>query len=209
MSGCKKEDSATSPDDSKVGGSLTYNGYTYHTVTIGTQEWTVENLRTTAYNDGTTISKVTDSTEWEQRADAYCAYNNDESNVIAHGYLYNFTAVSTGKLAPSTGGWRVPTNDDWTKLTNYLGANSGIKLKSKEGWDNIGNGTDNYGFNALPSGYRGIGFSGIGNISYWWSSSADQDNYSVCRFVRSSDASLKALITYKGNGLSIRLVRDK
>ena len=93
---------------------MDYNGRTYNLIRIGNQSqwWMAENLQTTKYNDGTAIPNVTDQTAWaNQTSGAYCAYNNSQSNADTYGYLYNWHAVSTDKLAPA--GWRVPTEADW------------------------------------------------------------------------------------------------
>ena len=106
------------------------DGNVYHTVTIGTQIWMVENLKTTRYNDGSPIPFVTDSSSWSNlTTPGYCWYNNDTTNKNTYGALYNWFAVNTGKLAPT--GWHVPTDDEWTTLTTYLGGESiaGGKLK--------------------------------------------------------------------------------
>lgn len=213
-SACKKEDSATSPEDSIVDGLITYNGHTYHTVKIGTQEWTVENLRSTLYNDGTAISKVTDNTEWSNlTTGAYCTYENSDNNSTTYGLLYNWYAVNTGKLAPNSGGWRVPTNEDWTKLSDYLGgeAYAGTKLKAKSGWYNSGNGTDDYGFNAIPGGERisGGNFYNIGNSGNWWSSSAIDSDFAWYRYLFHTNTYLIKNYFKKHYGFSVRLVRDK
>ena len=95
----------------------------YTTVQIGTQVWTVENLRTTKYADGTAIPHVTDNREWGVLSSpAYSWYNNDPGQ--GYGALYNWWVVDTlneHKIAPE--GWKVPTDADWTELENYLIAN--------------------------------------------------------------------------------------
>ncbi|MDD4729737.1 MAG: FISUMP domain-containing protein, partial [Dysgonamonadaceae bacterium] len=94
----------------------------YHTVTIGTQVWMVENLKTTKYNDGTSIPLVSDGTAWSNLATpGYCFYNNDAANKSTYGALYNWFTVNTNKLAPT--GWHVPTDAESTTLENYLIAN--------------------------------------------------------------------------------------
>ena len=82
------------------------DGNVYHTITIGTQTWTVENLRTTKYNDGTAIPNVTNTTSWRNlTTPGYCWYNNDSTTYKAtYGALYNWYAVNTGKLAPVQAG---------------------------------------------------------------------------------------------------------
>jgi len=95
------------------------DGNVYQSVRIGSQVWTVENLKTTKYNDGTAIPNVTDSTEWiELTTGSYCYYANNPDNKAKYGALYNWHAVNTGKLAPE--GWRVPTDAEWDTLKNYL-----------------------------------------------------------------------------------------
>ncbi len=88
------------------------DGNTYSTVTIGTQVWMAENLKTTVYNDGSAIPQVADSAAWANcAAPGYCWYDNNEAvykNV--YGALYNWHAVNTGKLAPA--GWHVPTDTE-------------------------------------------------------------------------------------------------
>lgn len=199
-----------------AGGTLTFNGFTYNTVTIGTQEWTVENLRTTSYNDGTAISKVTDGSSWYNLSTgAYCAYNNEETNVTTFGYLYNWYAVNTGKLAPATGGWKVPTDADWTKLMDYVGGstNAGTKLKAKSGWSNIGKGTDEYGFSALPGGFCNSSgdFYDLGYYCSWWSSTTFDTDYAWHRNMNgyNTGAGVGRGSFYKKAGFSVRLVRDR
>jgi uncharacterized protein (TIGR02145 family) len=95
------------------------DGNTYQTVTIGTQIWMAENLKTTLYNDGSAITLITDSLSWmDDTIGAYTWFRNDVSNKPVSGALYNWYAVNTGKLCPAD--WHVPTVDEWTTLQNYL-----------------------------------------------------------------------------------------
>ena len=90
------------------------DGNVYHTVTIGTQVWMKENLKTTKYNDGTPIPLVAESKAWGNLSTpAYCWFKTK------YGALYNWYTVNTGKLCPL--GWHVPTDAEWTKLITYLG----------------------------------------------------------------------------------------
>jgi uncharacterized protein (TIGR02145 family) len=99
------------------------DGNNYSMVTIGTQLWMAENLKTTQYNDSTAIPFITDSTAWaNQTTPCYCWYNNDAGTYKnMYGALYNWYTVNTGKLAPK--GWHVPTDADLQTLKNYLIAN--------------------------------------------------------------------------------------
>ena len=100
-----------------------FDGYGYPTVLIGDQCWFAENLRTTVYADGSAIPEVTDSGAWAGLSTgARCDYDNDASNVATYGRLYNwYAAVDAAGLCPT--GWHVPTDDEWTALENFLGAN--------------------------------------------------------------------------------------
>ncbi len=161
------------------------DGNIYKIVTIGTQTWMSENLKVTKYNDGTAIPLVTDNTIWGKLDDTespgYCYYENKLSNKETYGALYNWYAVSSstngGKnVCPS--GWHVPSDAEWTTLTDYIGSDAGTKLKSTSGWI-AGNGTDAYGFSGVPGGLRdNYGyFYDISSYGYWWSSpSFDTDS---------------------------------
>ena len=106
-------------------GTITdFDGNGYQAVKIGNQVWTVENLRTTKYNDGTAIPYVTDSAAWVNlTTPGYCYFNNmvNADSIRKFGALYNWYAVDTKKLAPA--GWHVPTDAEWDTLENYLIAN--------------------------------------------------------------------------------------
>ncbi|HPT11682.1 MAG TPA: fibrobacter succinogenes major paralogous domain-containing protein [Bacteroidales bacterium] len=193
-------------------------GNVYRTVTIGTQTWMAENLRTKTYDDGTPIPLVTDDTEWSALTDgAYCIYNNTEDidTLATYGCLYNWYAVSTGKLAPE--GWHVPTEDEWKTLELYLAGaeTAGGKLKetSSMHWTGPNAGaTNETGFTALPGGFRIFdgSFYYMGTHGYWWSISQvyhDPDFVWSRRILEP----YSALISYNGQileGMSVRCVKD-
>jgi uncharacterized protein (TIGR02145 family) len=109
-------------------------GNIYHTVRIGSQIWTVENLRTTKLNDGTPIPQVTDSVAWHSlNSPGYCYYRNTNNpdTIGRLGALYNWYCVDSKKLAPL--GWHVPTNDDWAILEKYLIAHGYNWDRKKDG----------------------------------------------------------------------------
>jgi uncharacterized protein (TIGR02145 family) len=156
-------------------------GNVYNAVTIGTQVWLKENLKTTKYNDGTSITLVTNDTEWsELTTPGYCWYNNDQSQFgITYGALYNWYTINTGKLCPA--GWHVPTYGEWTILITYLGGGNVAGGKLKEAgtthWSSPNTGAINdTGFTALPGGSRVIAgpFIDIGKTGSWWSSSVSE-----------------------------------
>ena len=106
------------------------DGNVYQTVTIGTQTWTTENLRTTKFNDGTSIANEPNGVAWNNlNTAAYCWYNNDVANKPISGALYNYYVATDPKIAPA--GWHVPSEAEWQTLVNYLGGNglAGGKLK--------------------------------------------------------------------------------
>ena len=159
--------------------SPSMDGHSYGVVEIGDQCWFAENLRTTVYADGSAIPEETDNGAWSGLSTgARCDYDIDAGNVATYGRLYNwYAATDAAGLCPT--GWHVPTDDEWTALATYLGANGhsgteGTALKSTSGWNSGGNGTDDFGFSALPGGYRGSNggyFNDAGNSGNWWSSS--------------------------------------
>ena len=191
------------------------DGNTYQTVTIGNQTWMAENLATSKYNDGTNIPHITSNSEWADLSlPAYCWYNNDEENYKeAYGALYNWYAVETGKLCPD--GWQVPTDNEWNELKDYVSndghaGTEGIALKAKQGWNNEGNGTDDYGFSALPAGYRykeGGVFYSEGSRGYWWTST--QDGIDGLHWGMSSENNnLNSLPFEKEIGFSVRCIKN-
>ena len=190
------------------------DGNVYTSVTIGTQEWMVENLRTTKYSDGTAIPNVTDGAAWNNLSTGgWCHYDNDSSQYEAmYGKLYNFYSVETGKLCPT--GWHVPTDAEWTVLTDYLTANghvwNGTALKSTSGWNSGRNGTDDYGFLGLPGGYRydDGDFDDVGNDGYWWSSSQSNTYNAWYRYLSYSNVSVNRVNVVKDFGFSVRCLRD-
>ncbi len=212
-----------------VYGSITdQEGNTVKTVQIGTQTWTAENLNVTQYSDGIAIPNVTDGgTFWKLTTGAYCNYNNDAGNAATYGRLYNWYAVNTGKLCPT--GWHVPSNDEWHVLENYLtdngysyGGSGSYIAKSmaattgwKEGSIGIGNNpsTNNKsGFSALPVGGRvGYGngpFGTIGDYGYWWSSTEYSSNSADNWDLRYDHDYLYNDHYGKGNGFSVRCLKD-
>jgi uncharacterized protein (TIGR02145 family) len=190
------------------------DGNTYKTVTIGTQTWMAENLRTTQYNDGTAIPNVTDNDEWaDLTTGAYCNYDNTTNvdTIATYGRLYNWYAVNTAMLAPT--GWHVPTDEEWTTLTDYLGGESvaGDKLKATTLWDNLNTGaTNETGFTALPGGERGYygTFDKFGGTGYWWSATKFGTNYAWYRVMIYGASSVNRVYYYKMVGFSVRCLKD-
>jgi uncharacterized protein (TIGR02145 family) len=190
------------------------DGHSYGVVEIGDQCWFTENLRTTVYADDSAIPEVTDDTAWAGLSTgARCDYDNDASNVATYGRLYNWHAVNNGSgLCPS--GWHVPTDGEWTALETYLAANGhsgaeGTALKSTSGWNSGGNGTDNFGFSALPGGFRDNDgyFVAAGYFGFWWSSSPSGGG-AWYRYLDLTSPVIGRDLNGPRNGLSVRCLRD-
>jgi uncharacterized protein (TIGR02145 family) len=189
-------------------------GNIYKTVTIGTQTWMAENLRTTMYNDGMPIPNISDDSEWTNlTTGAYCHNSNDPVYIASYGQLYNWHAVGTEKLSPA--GWHVPDNQEWAVLTEYLGGNlvAGGHLKETGllHWNesNLG-ATNSTGFTGLPGGYRlstGEYYS-AGDFGYWWSSSRSTNVGADGRNLYYCYAYLYYSHYYKTAGFSVRCVKD-
>ena len=192
------------------------DGNIYHTVTIGTQVWMVENLKTTKYNDGTAIPNVTDNTAWlNLTTPGYCWYNNDAPTYKStYGALYNWYSVNTGKLCPT--GWHVPTDAEWTTLTTYLGGEAVAGGKMKETgtihwYESPVETSNSSGFTAIPGGMRyyndGI-FKGIGITGIWWSSSENSSNSAWCRYFFYATNDVSKLVDNKPDALSVRCLKN-
>jgi len=206
MTGCEKDEVTT--------GTVTdIDGNVYKTVKIGTQWWMAENLKVTKYSDGTTIPLVTDSIAWFNLiSDGYCYYKNDHAYKDTYGALYNWGAVSTGKLAPA--GWHVPDEKDWIKLRDHLGGKdiAGGKLKETGTlhWTSPNTGaTNESGFTALPAGTRSqwANFQNIGLLGEWWSSS-EYEEAVVCAATDYYTAYFALMMPeIKKMGLSVRCIK--
>ena len=180
----------TAPSVSDAGGVLkdSRDGQAYKTVKIGNQVWMAENLN-------------------YKTSDSWC-YDNKDGNCKKYGRLYTWEAA---KMAcPS--GWHLPTYDEWQTLFKAVGGSSaaGKALKSGSGWSGNGNGTDTYGFSALPAGYRtgsGSFFSAGGYADFWFASQYDSSDayhvglYGSYEFAHMGNGS-------KYNGYSVRCLQD-
>jgi len=199
------------------------DGNVYKTVTIGTQTWMAENLRTSKYRNGTTIPNISDSLAWVALSTgAYCTYENTSDNIRIeiYGRLYNwYAATDSRNIAPA--GWHVPTNAEWTVLANYVGS---IGVPGPEGgkmketgtthWKTPNSGaTNESGFTALPSGNRGINNNGsifynVNVFSVFWSSTTYDLTNARNWYMYYNDAIVYTNIGYKSNGFSVRLIKD-
>jgi uncharacterized protein (TIGR02145 family) len=189
---------------------------TSNEVTIGKQVWMSENLNVDKFRNGDPIPHAKTHEEWEKAGKngepAWCYYDNNPANGAKYGKLYNWYAVNDHRgLAPK--GWHIPTDAEWTELTDYLGGQekAGAKMKSKEGWSDGGNGTNSSGFSGLPGGdrssYNGTFYS-IGKNGYWWSSSESYTFSAWDRRLFYYGGSADRGANNKTSGFSVRCLRD-
>jgi len=209
---------------------------TYNTVQIGNQCWMKENLRTTRYANGTSIALGSSTST----TIPYHYYpNGDSSNVPTYGYLYNWPAVlgsSSSSSANPSGvqgicptGWHVPSDAEWTQLTDYVssqsqnvcGSNNAYIAKalvSTTGWSsytgfctpgNNPSANNATGFSAFPAGHYGSdGYGEFGHSAYF--RSVTEYNYydTFSRLLRYQWAGVDEVGCGKYRGLSVRCLRD-
>ena len=220
---------AVNPAGTTYGNDLTFttiNGATqvtdadgniYNIITIGTQFWLKENLKTTKYNDGTAIPNVTDNTAWSTTTTgAYCDYANTPANSATYGRLYNWYVVGSNNpknVCPT--GWHVATDDDWTTLTTYLGGElvAGGKLKETgtTHWTSPNTGaTNETGFTALPGGYRSqSGSFGLsGSYGFWWTATEGGTDFAFYRYMFNTSSSLSSGDNEKHGGFYVRCLKN-
>jgi uncharacterized protein (TIGR02145 family) len=164
------------------------DGRTYKTVSIGGTTWMAENLNM-------------------ETADSWC-YNDSQANCTKYGRLYTWVAAKTA--CPT--GWYLPSRQDWENLGTTVGGYliAGKKLKSKRGWNKNGNGTDDYGFSALPGGRRSSDgyFGHVGDAGLWWTATEYSDSEAYRRSMHNyQDVSLGDTFE-KGVSFSVRCVQD-
>jgi len=203
---CGAEESAW-----QCGDPLEYQGYDYETVQIGDQCWFAENLRAENYKNGDFIPANLDNSEWTSTTSgATVFYGDDVSNLQAYGHLYNWHAVDDARsLCPNA--WRIPSDGDWTVLTNFLGgsATAGAQMKTTYGWNGDDDGANSSGFSGLPGGSRASNgnFYLVGSSGYWWSATP-YGSSAWYRTVSYNDDSVNRNFAYHRNGYSVRCVQD-
>ncbi len=191
----------------------------YRWIKIGDQIWMAENL---AYLPQVNPSSNVSTTESYYYVYGYNGAIVDEAktkqNFITFGVLYNWPAA----LEACPNGWHLPTDDEWKELEmeiglspseadgfNFRGTDEGAKLKTTYGWQDNGNGTDDYGFSGLPGGvsYNDGHFYYIGYYNFWWSAT-EIDTSPLWRHLASTRQSISRAKTYKANGFSVRCIKN-
>ncbi len=156
-----------------------YDGNTYNTVQIGQQCWMKQNLRTTRYADGTSISLGSSTST----TTAYRYYPNDNSgNVSTYGYLYNWKAV--------------------------MGNSSSSSSTSTCAVGNNPSGNNATGFSAVPAGYYYGYYSGFGNNANFWSATQDYSYYAYYRVLGNDNDYVSRDDNNKSLGVSVRCLRN-
>jgi len=181
----------------------TRDGKVYKMVTINSKTWMAENLNYATTNG------------------SWC-HSGISSNCEKYGRLYDWSTAMAGSASSSynpsgvqgicPAGWHLPSQAEWNNLITYAGgsATAGTKLKSTSGW--VGeNGTDNYGFWALPGGFRNNSegsFGGNGYYGYWWSSTQSGTDGAYAKYMDYGNSHVLDGSYYKSDGFSVRCVRN-
>ncbi len=219
-------------------------GNNYQTIIIGSQEWMTENLKVTHYTNNDPIATGLSNNDWKNTTEgAFAVYPNNglhgletsEDVLNAYGALYNWFAVADSRgLCPT--GWHIPSDDEWTQLTEYLfnsfngvsESNIGNQLKScRQANSPLGEacstaehprwnshetnyGTDNFGFRALPSGVRNISgsHSFIGLRGFWWTKTEYYTANAWNRTIYFHQGAVDRKSSQKNEGLSARCVKN-
>lgn len=180
----------------------------------GVQIWMAENLKTTKYRNRTPIPEITSINEWiNLKGPGFSWYMNDSGYKNVFGALYNWYTVAQGNLWSI--GWHVPSNAEWTALTDFLMGEkvAGGKLKETTyiNWykPNV-NATNETGFTARPGGYHDPsgGFGGIRSFGHWWSSSEHSPAQAESRYLSSGSGEVFNFAYYKEYGFSVRCLKD-
>jgi uncharacterized protein (TIGR02145 family) len=202
-------------------------GNVYKTIGIGSQIWMAENLKTTRYANGDPIGTTTPSTldiSGENTPKYQWAYNGDESNVAIYGRLYTWHAVTDSRNVCPTG-WHVPTDSEWTILTDFLLDNcygysgnertfieSSMAITSWPlGYCVCHTGNNSSGFSALQSGYRehlNGNFYHIGVDCWWWSSTETSSADAYYRSINNTSRTVNSHYDNKQLGFSVRCLKD-
>jgi uncharacterized protein (TIGR02145 family) len=194
------------------GDIVSYEGKTYNTVQIGTQCWFKENL-----NVGTRINGSQDQLD-NGIKEKYC-YNNLESLCDVYGGLYQWNEMMQYSTTPGVQGicptgWHLPTDAEWTTLTDYLGGEGVAGGKMKEAgtahWSSPNTGaTNSSGFTALPGGGLSGGyFYGLFDYADFWSSTEYSSARAWTRGLYFDYVFVGRPNYYKTNGFSARCVQD-
>jgi uncharacterized protein (TIGR02145 family) len=219
----------TPPSGGQTGTVTDFDGNVYNTVTIGSQVWMAENLKTTKYSDGSNIPFVNTKASWgglPTTNKAFCWYNDNISNRDIYGALYTWAGAMNGGTGSSTNpsgvqgvcptGWHLPSDAEWTELETKLAGSSlsGGKLKETgtAHWATPNTGaTNESGFTGLPGGYRGgyvADFHSITLNGFWWSSTPYTSEKAYIRGLSYNNILSERSNPDKKGGFSVRCIKD-
>jgi uncharacterized protein (TIGR02145 family) len=190
-----------SSSSSDVGGSC--NEEDYGVININGQFWMAKN--------------------WDCYVPGSRCYGDDPANCVRYGRLYNWAAamgidakynsqlygesdVNHKGVCPS--GWHIPSDEEWTELTDFVGDNAGTKLKGWNSYGGIPISPDAYGFAALPGGYAYHQFSSVGYRGYWWTATEDDADYAYGRGMSYDIEDVTRSYFSKSNLQSVRCLHD-
>ena len=200
------------PEFTDCGDLINHEGYDYSPVQIGEQCWFSENCRY--------LPEVSPSSEGSETDPYYYVYGYEgtdieaaksTSNYETYGVLYNWPAVMTEGVCPS--GWHIPTDGEFTELSDFLGgiiiAGGKMKEAGYDHWNSPNTGaTNSSGWTGLPGGYCGYGiFGNTGNLGYWWSTS-EIDSYSWLYDLHFNAVYFHGIQIDRSVGISARCLRD-
>lgn len=204
--------------DNKVENVESKKSKLYEEIEIGKQVWMEKNLNVDKFRNGDKIQQAKSSSEWDSlnnlKQAAWCYYDNNPKNGEMYGKLYNWWAVNDKRgLAPL--GYHIPSDEDWTILTDFLGGTeiAGSKIKSKTAWNDEGRSTNSTNFSALPGGYRSIDgiFYSVNDFGTWWSTTKfiiPDGRFTIYSRDIDYTSFVKRQIHDVSEGLSVRCLKD-
>jgi uncharacterized protein (TIGR02145 family) len=201
-----------------ISGSVSdIDGNAYGILYLGTQVWMASNLKTTRYNNGSTINTGLSNSTWASTAiGAYAIYNDVASNNSTYGKLYNWFAVNDSRnICPI--GWHMPNQTDWNTLITYLGgsasAGGALKTTGTTVWASPNSGaTNSSNFGARGGGKRNEttgAYAYLNNEGYFWTSTqgGTSTNGIYFKVIYTSDNSFTGEVD-KNAGFSCRCIQD-
>ena len=229
----------TKPVVTKASAKKVASETTIEEVKIGNQIWMAKNLDVTHFRNGDPIPEAKTDKDWvkagKKKQPAWCYYDNDSKNGKKYGVLYNWYAVNDSRgLSPI--GYKIAEDSDWLILNKLLsknvdrdsfgetlGVQTGMKLRSKEGWSKKDSrneiGTDEYGFSALPGGWRnkdGLFSSILTSFGCWvkidlesmYPARLDYIGYSRCLTIYNNQSGFHECTSSKSEGMSVRCMKE-
>jgi uncharacterized protein (TIGR02145 family) len=219
FSGCKKSSDDNNTPVTPTGAIKDYDGNVYHSITIGSQVWLVENLKATHYRNGDPVTKASTLSDGSltDTSGAYMNYGNSDSIAMIYGRLYNYYAGIDPRGLPPLG-FHVPSDAEWSVLEASLGNDTLTGGKLKEAgtahWQSPNlYATNSSGFTALPAGSYGgyLGFLGLGLWNSLWTSTSVSTWYADARGLVNSKGTIGG--AHLGDGMklhffSVRCIAD-